>query len=432
MTLPTLIVFAVALLASTGFAWVIHPSYDESSVPEFVLPDPLVSADGTPITTEEQWPARRAELLECFRDQMFGRLGEVTRAADVRFERIESDSAALDGKATRRQVRIHFTHQGDGLSMDLLLYLPNDAAGPVPVFVGMNFDGNHTVHDDPAILLPRSWVRDSDTLGVANHQASEAGRGARKSRWPIETILARGYGIATVYYGELDPDFDDGLGNGVHGLAPPEDESDRPGDAGGAIAAWAWGYSRALDYMATDDAVDAARVIAMGHSRLGKAALWAGANDERFAMVVSNNSGCGGAALSRRRFGETIYAINSRFPHWFCSNFHAYNDNETELPFDQHELLALIAPRPVYVASAQDDRWADPRGEFLACVHASPVYELLGVDGLKTDTMPAVNAPQHEGRVGYHLRTGGHDVTAYDWQQYLDFADRHVKGQVDE
>ncbi len=395
-----------------------QPNYDEKKVPKYKLPDPLTLANGKKVTDAKTWSTkRRPEILELFREHVYGRSPK--RPKNVKYEVTSVDKKALGGKAIRKEVTIYLTGKKDGPKIHVLIYLPAKAKKPAPVFLTLNFYGNHSISKDPGITLSKSWMRNNKKYGVVNHKATEKSRGVSSRRWPIEDIIARGYGLVTVYYGDIDPDFDDGFKNGVHSVFKM-----KGADAWGSIATWAWGLSCVMDYLEQDNDIDHTKVIVMGHSRLGKTALWAGAADERFAIVISNNSGCGGAALSRRRFGETVWRINTSFPHWFCDNFNKYNKNEDKLPVDQHMLIALMAPRPVYVASAVKDKWADPKGEFLSAKHASPVYRLFGKKGLPVDEMPPVDRPVM-GTIGYHVRSGGHDVKPYDWQRYMDFADIH-------
>ena len=394
-------------------------NYDEDKVPKYSLPDPLVMSNGQKVDSAQMWQTkRRPELLALFQEHVYGAMPPRMEIKQIDAHEVDRD--ALGGKGIRKEVTLYFNDDRSGPSINVLMLLPKGSSNQsFPAFLGYNFNGNHTVHADKGIRMSKVWPRKSGSKPTI---PDESTRGASASRWPAETILDRGYALVTVYYGDVDPDFYDEFKNGIHTLYPEYQERD---DNWTSIGGWAWGLSRVLDYLETDNLIDAERVAVIGHSRLGKTALWTGATDERFAMVISNNSGCGGAALARRRFGETVARINTSFPHWFCKTHKEYNDNELALPVDQHELIALIASRPVYVASAQDDRWADPKGEFLSCLGAHPVYKLLGTEGLPVDEWPAVDTPAH-GRIGYHVRTGKHDVTDYDWQQYLDFADKHM------
>lgn len=404
-------------------------NYDEAKVGNYSLPDPLVMTDGMKVTNRREWMKRRQEILRLFESQVYGRTPRIN--PKITFSEIARDPMALGGLATRKEVTVFFRGKKNGPSQDVrkmnvLFYIPNNRTQPAPVFLGLNFNGNQAVSHDPGIALAASWLRDGKETGAVNNRATEKSRGTESSRWAIEMIIKRGYAVATIYCGDLFPDHKDGLKDSIIPAFYGKEQMAPGADEWNALGAWAWGLSRAVDYIEKDKDLDAKRIAVIGHSRLGKAALWAGAQDERFALVISNESGEGGAALARRNFGETVERINTSFPHWFCANYKKYNRDVASLPVDQHMLLALIAPRPLYVASAAEDLWSDPRGEFLSAKAADPVYRLLGTDGLGATEMPGLEQPVMT-TIGYHIRAGKHDVTNYDWEQYLNFADKHLR-----
>ena len=418
----SVILILAVFLVRFVFGQEFTPNYDESKVPVIEVPNPLVTFKNKKVTSIKQWEKkRRPELEDYFTQNVYGEIpGELKISS---FKVIEESENALNGKAKRKQVDISFEKKGKQLHFTILMYLPKNVE-KAPVFIGYNFYGNHTISDDANIVISEAWVQNNASFGIAYNQLNEKSRGVRNNRWAIDKIIEAGMGLATIYYGEVDPDKND-FTDGVHPFFYNEGQEMPAANEWGSIAAWAWGLSRAMDYFENDEDIDVSKVIVFGHSRLGKTSLWAGATDHRFAAVISNNSGCGGAALSKRKFGETVWRINSNFPHWFCKRFYQFNKKEENLPVDQHELLALIAPRPLYVASAEEDQWADPRGEFLSTYYATPVYELYGKKGIETMEMPEVNQPV-QNTVAYHIRSGKHDVTDYDWEQYIKWAKKNL------
>ncbi len=424
-------VIVVGLLTSHGVATVAQETshgrnYDESKVRDYTVPDPLLGEDGRRVSDATSWlTTRRPEILRDFRDLMYGHAPELPVTLRATVSSVEPE--AVGGLATRTIVNLRFFEDDKAPDIDLMLYVPNNVAKPVPVFLGLNFYGNASIEADPAIPLPQKWLRPNAKLAsaVVNNRATEALRGLNSDRWPIEMAIKRGYAVATLYYGDLEPDHIDGWRDGIRGyVLRLHGRTEHRPEEWGALGAWGWGLSRAMDYLETRADIDARHVAVLGHSRLGKAAIWAGAQDERFAIVISNNSGEGGASLARRNFGENI-AFSIDHASWrYCDRFRDFIDREDELPFDQHMLLGIIAPRPAYVASATEDLLADPKGEFLTAVHAESMYQLFGKRGVATADWPAPDTPIGDS-IGYHLRSGAHDITAYDWTQYMNFADRH-------
>lgn len=365
--------------------------FEEAAVAPYILPPLLEPSDALP--TPESWMLRRRIIQGHFEEQVFGKLPD--RPQSMEFVVLEENKAAMDGRATLQRVQIHCHQAGRQFAFECTIFLPKGGNGPHPVFLLIN--NRRAALCDPS----RKTVTEF---------------------WPAEQLIARGYGAAAFAVRQLAPDSPEDFRNGA--LALLEESESRPGHAGAALAAWGWGAQRVMDYFETRPEIDAARVALAGHSRGGKAALWAGAIDDRFALVIANASGCGGAALSRRRFGETIARLNTQFPHWFCANFRKFNDREQDMPVDQHMLLALMAPRAVYIASADQDLWADPKGEFLSLAHASPAFEIFGHRGILPETMPGLNRPVHGDRQAYHIRPGIHDLTLTDWNHFMNFADK--------
>jgi hypothetical protein len=364
------------------------------------LPDVLKTADGKKVDSVAAWESvRRPEVLELFKKQVFGR-NPLERPAALRFEAVDAGTDMLEGKALRKRINIRYAGPGGEGTIRLIAFIPK-AATPAPAFLLICNRPEQNIDPDRVVKNPF---------------------------WPAEELVARGYAALSFQTGDVDPDTFDGFTNGVHSVFQPDPKA-RTAESWGTIAAWAWGASRVMDWIETEPLIDRAHVAVVGHSRGGKTALWCGASDTRFALTISNDSGCGGAKLNRMDLpkSEPIVRINKFFPHWFCGNFKQYGDNESALPLDQHMLIALVAPRLAYVASASLDDWAGQPGEFRSCVLASPVWQLYGKKGLVGEVFPAADTPLQEGCVGYHLRTGKHDLALYDWERYMDFADRNWK-----
>ena len=382
------------------------------------MPDPLVMMDGTRVASKEDWfKKRRPELKELLQHYMYGRLPDkMTVTARVNHE----DPKAFGGKATLREVILSLGTPEIG-KIHLLLVTPNGRKEAAGCFVGMNFCGNHAIVSDPKVLIPTCWMY-PNRKGVKDNKASAEGRGTEIDTWNLEQSIDRGYAVATFYNGDIDPDRADKR-EGVRPAWLPG--GDIAPDHTATIMAWAWGIHRAIDYLVTLKEIDAKKIICVGHSRLGKTALLAAAFDDRIAIAMPHQAGCGGTAPSRGKVGESVKQINDRFPHWFCGNFKAFNLEPAKLPFDQHCLVALCAPRPVLFTNAMEDSWANPDGQFEVLKAADPVYRMLDAGGLEAKERPAIGKLV-DSKLGYFIREGKHSMNRTDWKAFLDFADKHL------
>ncbi|HVU89392.1 MAG TPA: acetylxylan esterase [Pirellulales bacterium] len=416
-------ILSTAVLVMTILAATARADFpDVEQLPErSTLPDPLAMFDGTPVRTAAEWrERRRPELIKLFEWYMYG----AAPAAPQVEASTDSVDEVLDGKARMKQVTITFGPSAEKRAgrINLLLFVPAGKKQPAPVFLGLNFRGNHMVLAHPAIHLPRLWMPSGP--GMVDNRATEAGRGLEAPHWPLEKVIERGYAVATFYHGDIKldkPTWDDGTPSLYFQpgqTAPAEHEW-------GTIAAWAWGLSRAVDYLSTDPDIDARRIAVFGHSRNGKTALLAGALDERIALVIPSQAGCGGTSPSRGTVGESVERINTVFPHWFDGTFKKFNKATSKLPFDQHCLMALVAPRPLLLTNATGDQWANPTGQFEMLKAAEPVFKLLGTEGCGAAEMPPENELVNT-HLGYFIRPGKHDMSPVEWAQWLDFADKHL------
>ncbi|MGZ0170051.1 MAG: glucuronyl esterase domain-containing protein [Planctomycetales bacterium] len=386
------------------------------------LPDPLVMMDGSPVTTKGQWETkRRPELQALFQHYMYGYLPAATQ---VTATLTASGNDLFGGKASWRSLTLNYGPDGTP-PLELLLITPNTQKGVPPVFVGINFCGNHTVLADPKVPLTKSWYR-GRCPGCEDEVATDAGRGGQLAVWNAEMIVDRGYALATFYYGDIDPDKQaNDFTDGVHPHFFKDGQTEPRKHDWGAISAWAYGIHRVIDFLEVDQSVDTKQLALVGHSRLGKTALLAGAMDERIKVVIPHQAGCGGTAPNRFNVGESVERINTVFPHWFNDTFPEFNKQVERLPFDQHCLAALCAPRAVLFSNAEQDQWADPNGQFNMLQAADPVYRFLGVDGLKEGAKPEMGK-LIDSRLGYFIRPGKHSMSTEDWKVFLDFADRHL------
>jgi len=381
-------------------------NYDETKVPKYELPGLLISAEGDSISSADEWMnVRRPQILSLFSNLVYGQIPSPASPIITKIQTQDVNRAFMGGKGTRKEILVSFSNEKGTAEMTLLVFTPNKAPKPVPAFMILNFDGNKSQKMQVNPKFPNKL----------------------KNGMPVGEILDRGYAFISVYHEDLIGHNEVSFERGIQPLFFKDGQSFPKANEWGVLATCGWGAMRALDNLQTEKDIDQKRVALIGHSKLGKAALWAAAQDQRFALAISAQSGCAGAALWRRRSGETLKKMVTRFPYWLCRNAWKFVNMEDDLPVDQHMLLALIAPRPVYVFSGMDDTWADPRGEYLSAYHASKIYQLFGKNGLTSEASPPPGKAVIKSHVGYHIRPGGHSVELDDWQRFLDFADYHLK-----
>lgn len=425
-----LLVACFALFSATLFAQQpnrptnvagIPVNYDEDKVGAYTLPDLLLAADGKRITDSKDWTKkRRPEILKLIEETEFGKRPPAPK--NMSFDVFDKGTPAFNGKARRKQVTIYFDKTDPQHKMELLIYLPAAAKGKVPLLLNISFSAPNQIIDDPGVKIGETW---NPTEG----KKIKADRPSQFGKMNVEQFIEAGFGFATVYYGDIEPDFKDGIKYGIRGKYLEPGKTQPADNEWGAISAWAWGLSRAMDYFEKDKQIDARRIAVQGASRLGKTVLWTGVSDPRFKMVIASISGEGGAALARRNYGETIGHITdpSRYYYQFAPNYHKYSNKANELPFDAHFLVALMAPRPLLLQTGSTDYWSDPKGEFLSAIEATRVYKLFGESGVETTEMPKPNDTSLlMNKLGYYMHDGGHTVLPEDWKRFIEYMKKYL------
>jgi hypothetical protein len=394
-------------------------NYSEDSLGTYTLPDVLTLQNGKKVNDAKTWTEkRRPEIVNLFEEHQFGKMP--SKPADMSFNVFDKGTEVLGGKAIRKQVTVYFTKDTSEPKMDLLIYLPAKTNKPSPLLLIINFSANSNAVDDPGVKPGEVWTRDGKKVPASQSRAF--------GKINVDTFVSQGIGVATVYYGDIEPDFKAGIKYGIRSLYLKPGMNEPAANEWGAISAWAWGLSRAMDYFQTDKQIDAKRVALQGTSRLGKTVLWAGAHDPRFKLVIASCSGEGGAALSRRNYGESINHMTdtSRYYYQFAPNRHNYSGDPNQSPVDAHMLVALMAPRPLLLQTGDTDYWSDPKGEFLAAVAAEPVYKLFGKKGPGTDVMPKAGEQTMLNTLGYYMHAGGHGTIPSDWPIFIQYMKKYL------
>lgn len=419
---------AIIIIVSNAFAQQKPPAsqvagipvnYDEALTGDYILPNVLTLNNRKQVKSIKTWQKqRRPEILKFYEENQFGKMPP--RPTALSFNVFDKGTPVFEGKAIRKQITIYFTKDTSRHKTELLIYLPANKNTPAPLLLVANFSQNSNATNDPGVKPSLTWTKEGKRVPATTGRAF--------GKLDVEKFVLAGFGIATLCYTDIEPDALDGILHGIRREYLKNGSTQPAPDEWGAISAWAWEISRAIDYFETDKDIDAKRIAIQGTSRLGKTVLWAGASDPRIAMVIASCSGEGGAAISRRNYGETIKHLTAptRYPYQFAANYHNFASDYNSYKVDGHMLVSLMAPRPVLLQTGDTDVWSDPKGEFIAAAAAEPVYKLFGKSGPGNDIMPKPGDRSMLNPLGYFMHAGGHGTIPSDWDVYLEFMKKYL------